>query len=180
LNTTLREEDVRTNRGMRKATFEERGLDYAGDLTEQNCQGLKRILKWNLDHGIHFYRIASDLLPWFSQYYLNELPNATVVQRLLGDIGTLACEHDVRLTFHPDHFVKLASDKPGVVDRAIVDLENHGAMLDTMGLPRTPCAGMESRMAAVEFRWWNNAIGWPPAFTTVGPSSRSAIEATST
>ena len=33
MNVTLREEDdVRTNRGMRKATFEERGLEYAGEL----------------------------------------------------------------------------------------------------------------------------------------------------
>jgi len=33
LNRTLREEDVRTNRGMQKAKFEDRGLDYAGELS---------------------------------------------------------------------------------------------------------------------------------------------------
>ena len=51
MNVTLREEDdVRTNRGMQKATFEERGLEYAGELAEQNCRGLKRVVEWNLNH----------------------------------------------------------------------------------------------------------------------------------
>jgi UV DNA damage endonuclease len=138
MNVTLREEDVRTNRGMRKATFEERGLDYAGDLAEQNCRGLKRIVEWNLDHDIHYYRIASDLLPWFSRYSLDELPNAAEIRRLLGEVGALAREYDMRLTFHPDHFVKLASEKKDVVERSVTDLENHGIMLDAMNLPRTP------------------------------------------
>lgn len=64
MNVTLREEDdVRTNRGMPKATFEERGLDHAGDLVERNCRGLKHVGEWNLDYDIYHYRIASDLLP---------------------------------------------------------------------------------------------------------------------
>jgi len=138
MNVTLREEDVRTNRGMQKATFEERGLNYVGELAEQNCQDLKRVVEWNLDHDIYYYRIASDLLPWFSRYALDELPNAAEIRRLLEEVGALAREHDMRLTFHPDHFVKLASDKEDVVERSVIDLENHGAMLDAMDLPRTP------------------------------------------
>ena len=138
MNVTLREEDVRTNRGMRQATFEERGLAYAGELAARNCRDLERIVEWNLDHDIHFYRIASDLLPWFSRYELDDLPNADAIRRRLAAVGTLAREHDVRLTFHPNHFVKLASDTADVVERSLTDLENHGVMLDAMGLSRTP------------------------------------------
>jgi UV DNA damage endonuclease len=138
MNVTLREDNVRTNRGMQKATFEERGLEYVGELAEQNCRGLKRVVKWNLDHDIYYYRIASDLLPWFSRYDLNALPNAGEIRQLLEEVGTLARNHDMRLTFHPDHFVKLASNKEDVVERSVTDLENHGAMLDAMNLPRTP------------------------------------------
>ena len=138
MNVTLREEDVRTNRGMQKATFEKRGLNYVGELAEQNCQDLKRVVEWNLDHDIYYYRIASDLLPWFSRYDLDELPNAAEIRRLLEEVGALAREYDMRLTFHPDHFVKLASDKEDVVERSVIDLENHGAILDAMDLPRTP------------------------------------------
>ncbi|RRJ29398.1 UV DNA damage repair endonuclease UvsE [Halocatena pleomorpha] len=138
MNVTLREEDIRTNRGMRKATFEDRGLEYAGTLAVQNCRDLKRIIEWNLDHGIYYYRIGSDLLPWFSQYELDDLPNATEIHRLFEEIGTLAREHDLRLTFHPGHFVKLASTDEGVVERSLTDLENHGALCDAMDLSRTP------------------------------------------
>jgi UV DNA damage endonuclease len=138
MNVTLRDDDIRTNRGMQKATFEERGLEYVGELAEQNCRGLKRVVEWNLDHDIYYYRIASDLLPWFSQYDLDDLPNADEIRLLLEDVGALAREHNLRLTFHPDHFVKLASDKENVVERSLTDLENHGAMLDAMELSRTP------------------------------------------
>ncbi|RBI59957.1 UV DNA damage repair endonuclease UvsE [halophilic archaeon] len=138
MNVTLREQGIRTNRGMRKATFEERGLAYASELAEQNCRDLRRIIDWNLDHDIRYYRIASDLLPWFSKYDLDDLPSAETIRRLLVEIGNRAREHDLRLTFHPDHFVKLASDDDDVVERSVTDLENHGALLDTMELPRTP------------------------------------------
>lgn len=138
MNVTLREDDVRTNRGMQKATFEERGLEYAGEIAEQNCRGLKRVAEWNLDHDIYYYHIASDLLPWFSRYDLDDLPNTDEIRRLLEAVGALAREHDMRLTFHPDHFVKLASDKEDVVERSLTALENHGAMLDAMDLSRTP------------------------------------------
>ena len=148
MNVTLREEDdVRTNRGMRKASFEERGLEYAGELAEQNCRGLKRVVEWNLDHDIHYYRIASDLLPWFSRYDLDDLPNAEAVRGLLETVGNLARKHDMRLTFHPDHFVKLASNKEAVVERSLTDLENHGTMLDAMGLPRTPYNAINASVA---------------------------------
>ena len=46
MNVTLREEDdIRMNRGMQKATFEERELEYAGELAERNCRGLKRVVE---------------------------------------------------------------------------------------------------------------------------------------
>ena len=138
LNRTLREEDVRTNRGMQQATFEERGLDYAGELAEQNCRGLRRIVRWNIDHDIHFYRITSDLIPWYSQYDLEELPNSDAVFDILGDVGDLAEEHDLRLTFHPSHFVKLASPTDSVVENAVRDLECHGDLMDAIDLSRTP------------------------------------------
>lgn len=123
---------------MRESTFLDRGLSYAGELAEQNCRGLRRILEWNIDHDIYFYRISSDLIPWYSQYELTDLPNSETVHALLADIGSLADCHDLRLTFHPSHFVKLASPTESVVDNAVRDLECHGRLLDAMGLSRSP------------------------------------------
>ena len=138
MNVTLREDGVRTSRGMQAATFEDRGLAYAGDLAEQNCRDLVRIVEWNVAHEIDFYRIGSDLLPWFSRYDIDELPNTDAILELLATVGELAREHDLRLTMHPNHFVKLASNDEDVVERSVTDLENHGTLLDAIGLPRTP------------------------------------------
>ncbi|WP_117593621.1 UV DNA damage repair endonuclease UvsE [Haloprofundus halophilus] len=137
MNTTLREEGIRANRGMRQATFEERGLQYAGELAERNCRDLRRIVEWNLDRDIRFYRITSDLLPWYSRYEIDDLPNAAAVLGELEAVGALAADNDLRLSFHPSHFVKLASPDESVVENAVVDLENHGSLMDAMGLSRT-------------------------------------------
>jgi UV DNA damage endonuclease len=138
MNRTVREEDIRMNRGMRKATFEDRGLPYAGELALSNCRGLRRVLHWNVVNDVEFFRIPSSLLPWFSRYEIEELPNSEAVRETLTEAGAIAREHGVRVTFHPDHFVKLASPKPDVVARSKTDLENHGTLCDVMGLDRSP------------------------------------------
>ena len=138
MNRAVREEDIRMNRGMRKATFEDRGLPYAGELALSNCRGLRRVLHWNVVNDVEFFRIPSSLLPWFSRYEIEELPNSEAVRETLTEAGAIAREHGVRVTFHPDHFVKLASPKPDVVARSKTDLENHGTLCDVMGLDRSP------------------------------------------
>lgn len=138
MNRTLREEDLRMNRGMQKATFEDRGLSYAGELALSNCRGLRRVLRWNVANDVDFFRIPSGLLPWFSRYAIEELPNGEAVRETLAEAGAIAREHGIRVTFHPDHFVKLASPKPDVVKRSKTDLENHGTLCDVMGLDRSP------------------------------------------
>jgi len=75
MNRTLRdrEEPLRCNRGMQKATFEERGPAYAAELARKNMRDLRTILEWNRGHGIGFYRVTSTLVPWNSQFELADL-----------------------------------------------------------------------------------------------------------
>lgn len=138
MNRTLREDDVRTNRGMRRATFEERGLPYASELAVRNCRDLERIVEWNVEHGISFYRITSNLLPWYSEYDLEELPDADELYAIFDRIADLADRRDLRLTFHPGHFVKLASPDDSTVSNTVTELENHGSLLDALGTRRSP------------------------------------------
>ena len=64
---------VISHRGMIK-TFLEKGIQYAGELALQNCKDLLKILKWNKEKGILFFRISSDLFPWGTHYKISELP----------------------------------------------------------------------------------------------------------
>ena len=66
---------ITTNRTMIKRTFHERGIEYASELALQNMRDLRKILEWNLDNDIYFYRLSSDILPWASEYDLCDMPN---------------------------------------------------------------------------------------------------------
>lgn len=140
MNRTLRERDppVRCNRTMRKSTFEEKGVQYASELVKQNLQDLLTILQWNVEHDIYFYRCTSELVPWNTQYELPDLPEYSELSQLATTIGEFIETHNVRFTFHPAHWVKLASPTQSTVTNSISDLENHGKWLDWFGLDATP------------------------------------------
>lgn len=140
MNRTLREESspIRCNRDMQKATFKDKGLPYVSELIEQNLTDLKTILKWNINHDIYFYRCTSNLIPWHSQYELSDLPQYEHLTTLATEIGDYIKTHNIRFTFHPSHWVKLASKTESTVQSSIQSLENHGKWLDWFGLDRTP------------------------------------------
>ena len=54
INMTLSSQKpkVTTNRSMIKRTFEEKGIDYAGELGLQNSADLIKILKWNVENNV--------------------------------------------------------------------------------------------------------------------------------
>lgn len=140
MNHTLRDRDqpLRCNRDMQKRTWESEGLDYAGELAAQNFADLQAILEWNLDNDIHFYRCSSNLVPWNSQFDIGDLPNADAIRSLARECGELVRDNDVRLTFHPSYWCKLASESADTVDRSVESVAHHGRWLDLMDLPRSP------------------------------------------
>ena len=139
---------VTTNRSMIRKTFDAKGLPYASELTLQNCLDLERIIQWNQDNDIKFYRMSSDIAPWHSEYSLEDLPDFKAIAASLQRAGALAKLYGQRITTHPGPFNKLTSPTPHVVTNTIVDLENHGRIFDLMGLPRTPYAKINIHVGA--------------------------------
>lgn len=134
INLTLNKQGVTTNRTMRKATFDAKGITYASELALKNSKDLIEIIKWNVNHSISVFRLTSDMFPWNSQYKLTDLPDYDQIRANLVIAGTIAKQTKQRITAHPDHFVKLGSAKPDVVKNAIHDLEHHSEVFDLMGL----------------------------------------------
>ena len=139
-NMALKNQKVRANRRAIKRTFEEKGLEYIGELVAQNLKDLHTILEWNHKHDIRVFRLSSDLTPWGSEYEFTDLPNATEVMALFKKAGQYALDHDIRLSFHPGQFCVLASPKEHVVLNAISDLELHGRLMDALLQPRSHLA----------------------------------------
>jgi len=141
-------ERITTNRSMIKRTFQEKGLPYASTLTLQNAKDLLQILQWNEQHGIKFYRMSSDLIPWASEYDIKDLPDFEAIEEALYEAGLYAAEHNMRITTHPGPFNKLTSPKEDVIKRTIRDLEVHGEIFDLMCLPRTHFAKINIHVGA--------------------------------
>lgn len=133
INTTLAAEGVKVNRGMIRKTFLEKGLPYASELALQNVRDLLKIVDWNVAQGISLFRVTSSLFPWASEYELEDLPDFAEIKSILKVIGS----RGLRLTTHPDHFVKMAALPGPVLENSIKDLEYHAQLFDLMGLPQT-------------------------------------------
>ena len=134
INMTL---DRCVNRTMRKATFQAKGLSYAGELAYQNLEDMLHILEWNVQNGILLYRMSSDMFPWMSEYDFSDLPNYSDISYLCTMIGNYAKGNGVRLSFHPGPFNVLGSNNANVVQKTIDELTKHAQIMDMMGLDQS-------------------------------------------
>ena len=124
INVELQGQKIRSSRTIRKDRFtKDTDLETVSELSILNLTDLRKIIMWNIQNGINFYRLSSNIFPWFSEYRLEDLPNFKTIRDILEDIGNLAKQHNQRLTFHPGHFTILASKNPNVIRLAILELE---------------------------------------------------------
>ncbi|MFB6194488.1 MAG: UV DNA damage repair endonuclease UvsE [Halobaculum sp.] len=177
LNRTLRERDppVRANRSMRKKTWESRGLSYASELAVQNFEGLLRILRWNAANDVRFYRCSSKLVPWNSQFALEDLPDYAEIRRLAERCGDLLDREGMRLTFHPDYWCKLASTSADTRDRAKRAVEYHADWLDLLGRDRSAHAAINVHIGATYGDRAATADRFRAAVRDLSPGARARL-----
>ena len=139
---------IMTNRSMIRKTYNAKGIEYASMLSLRNCEDLEKIIDWNLQNGIMFFRMSSNIFPWASEHGLKALPDYDKICEVLKRCGDKAKKHGLRLTFHPGPFNILTSDKEKVVQNTIKDLTIHGETMDLLGMPRTPYAKINIHVGA--------------------------------
>lgn len=139
---------VTTNRGMIKRTFKAKGINYASELAEHNTRNILPILKWNRQNNIEVFRLTSCLLPWGSEYEIEDLPDFQKIKQNLENAGNYAKQNNIRLSFHPGPFNILTSPKSHVVHNSITDLRMHGKLMDLMGMPRSRWAKINIHIGA--------------------------------
>ena len=121
------------NRSFRLASFGEKRLmeTVAGNLA---CLG--KILEFNRDHGILFFRITSDLVP-FASHPVMDLPWQDRFRAKFGEIGGLIRNSGMRISMHPDQFILINAIDEMIVERSIAELRYHAEILDLMNLDAT-------------------------------------------
>jgi UV DNA damage endonuclease len=96
-------------------------------LCAANAEALLASLRFCADHGIGSFRINSQILPLKTHpqhgYGLADLPGADDIIHRFKEGGGFAREHNLRTCFHPDQFVGLNSQQPGVVAASIREIE---------------------------------------------------------
>jgi len=129
---------VTTNRSMVKKTFNAKGLDYVSELALANAKDIIKILEWNRQHKIHFFRLSSAIIPWGDNLDLTQLKDYKEIKNELKKAGDYAKLHNIRITSHPGPFNVLVSPNEKVILATIADLELHGKIFDMMGLELSP------------------------------------------
>jgi UV DNA damage endonuclease len=102
----------------------------------ENLACLQQILAFNLRHGLLFFRITSDLVP-FASHPVNQFAWQAYFHPHFREIGQFIAEHGIRISMHPDQFTLINSLDTAVFERSVKELEYHADVLDLLGLNTT-------------------------------------------
>lgn len=144
---TANDPDKRYNTGTTTVAWLNRQTKAAAEaklyqLTVANLNAAYNLVEYvaGLEPMFRMVRLSSDILPvytheqWSYFYRSDKIQN--LLQQRFTQIGNLARQHDVRLSFHPGQFCVLASDRPDVVENSIAEFEYHADMVRWMGYGR--------------------------------------------
>ena len=113
------------------------------DLMTQNIESTRKLVELvgKQHEDLRMVRLSSDLLPvytepsWCGFWRIPSVRDAC--ERGFREVGALARERGVRLSFHPGQFTVLASASPDIVDRSVEEFEYHADMARWMGYGQT-------------------------------------------
>ncbi len=157
-----------TGRTLRLANLTEA---RAAEVIAENLTTLLNVLRWNLAQGIHFFRIASSVIPLASHEAFT-LDWRTEFAAELAGIRDFVAEHNLRLSMHPGQYTVLNSPQPEVVQKAVRELEYHASFLEavdpTQGTMTLHVGGAYGDKAAALTRFAVN-------FTQLSPKAQNRL-----
>lgn len=110
---------------------------YLADIVLANAHALAAAVDACAAMGIGAFRINSQIAPLAthpqSGYALEDLDDDGAIVRAFEAAGALARARDVRLSFHPDQFVVLNSEREDVVRSSVAELEMQARLARLVG-----------------------------------------------
>jgi len=112
------------------------------DIMTHNMQSAANLVEYvgRLEPGLRMVRLGSNQLPMYTQpdfrYFWQQPDIKLELERGFAQVGKLARQWDVRVSFHPGQFCVLASDSEDIVNRSIEEFEYHVDMVRWMGFGR--------------------------------------------
>ena len=100
---------------------------------KNNLDCLRRILQFNLEQRLFFFRISSDIVP-FASHPINKFNWQKYFQEEFEEIGEFITKNRMRISMHPDQFTLINSIKEDIFERSKKELKYHAEILDLLKL----------------------------------------------
>ena len=97
----------------------------------QNLDDVLAALRWNVAHGLRFFRVSSDLIP-FGPLDAFPFDWAEAFDWKFREIRRLVKAEGLRVTSHPGQYTVLNSPRPDVVQNSIDELDFQAQVLQRM------------------------------------------------
>jgi UV DNA damage endonuclease len=101
-----------------------------------NLECLGRLLGYNREKGLLFFRITSDLVP-FASHPVCAFPWHEEFAARFAALGRLIRRSAMRISMHPDQFTLINSPSEDIFRRSAAELAYHARVLDLLGLDNT-------------------------------------------
>lgn len=112
---------------------EKERLNILKRVTQSNLIDLIKILKYNIENDIHFYRLTSKLIPLAThQDVLWDY--SKVIHTECQEVAELIKQSNMRIDAHPDQFNVLNSVNESVIESSIRTLEHQLHLFDLFGI----------------------------------------------
>ncbi|MBY0596412.1 UV DNA damage repair endonuclease UvsE [Bacillus bingmayongensis] len=105
-------------------------------IANSNLENCLRLLKHNKGHDISFFRLSSKLIPLANHEELLDWNYIRPLKENLKGLGEFAHQMNMRIDFHPDHFVVLNSPQENIFKQSVKTLQMHRKLLKGMGIKR--------------------------------------------
>ncbi|KEK22400.1 UV DNA damage repair endonuclease UvsE [Bacillus gaemokensis] len=103
-------------------------------IANSNLDNCLRLLKHNKGYEISFFRLSSKLIPLANHEELLDWNYIRPLKEKLKELGEYAHRMNMRIDFHPDHFVILNSPQDHIFKKSIKTLHMHRKLLRGMGI----------------------------------------------
>lgn len=120
---------------FKKLPTEEKQLEKLKTTTLNNLNNLYKILNYNAEQKIHFYRITSALVPLATHPEVDNWNYRLIFKKEFERLGNFIKENNLRVDTHPNEFNVINSSKATVVYNSINNLKFHVNLFEDMNYP---------------------------------------------
>lgn len=117
-----------------KETNPDAALEKVQRTARENLANCLRLLQYCYANHVQIYRFSSKIIPLATHPELSHWDYIRELTPQLANLGEFIRTHQMRVTFHPDHYTLINSPREEVFKDSVVDLAHHCRIFNAMEL----------------------------------------------